>query len=160
MTTRMIRFHCPGCGKRMKAPARAAGRVGRCLKCATRILIPSDDRGPEAASGPGHGGGPARSSVRTSPVAGSLRVPVPHVGAPLASPAPPAVPLRVTLPRGAGTVEAQVSQPASDALSGTLLGGLLVGGTIVGGVALLLACPPLAGALAAAATAAASGRRT
>lgn len=40
MSNEQIRFSCHGCGKRMKAPAAAAGRSARCLSCATPIIVP------------------------------------------------------------------------------------------------------------------------
>lgn len=36
----LVRFHCPGCWKRLKAPAAAVGRPVKCGKCAQLILVP------------------------------------------------------------------------------------------------------------------------
>src|SRR5262245_17543483 len=37
----MIRFDCPQCGKRCKAPVEAAGRRAKCSRCGASVLIPS-----------------------------------------------------------------------------------------------------------------------
>jgi biopolymer transport protein ExbD len=36
----MIRFSCPQCGKKFKAPAELAGRVVSCSACRTRLTVP------------------------------------------------------------------------------------------------------------------------
>lgn len=36
----LVRFHCPGCWKRLKAPPAAVGRPVKCGKCAQLILVP------------------------------------------------------------------------------------------------------------------------
>src|SRR5262249_45542953 len=37
----MIRFDCPQCGKRCKAPVEAAGRRAKCSRCGASVLVPS-----------------------------------------------------------------------------------------------------------------------
>ena len=36
----LVRFHCPGCWKRLKAPPAAVGKPVKCGKCAQLILVP------------------------------------------------------------------------------------------------------------------------
>lgn len=36
----LIRFHCPHCGKLMRAPSTKAGRKGPCARCGEKIEIP------------------------------------------------------------------------------------------------------------------------
>lgn len=40
MTAELIRFYCPSCNKRVKAPTEAAGRAIRCPKCGESLVIP------------------------------------------------------------------------------------------------------------------------
>ena len=35
---------CPACGNRLRVPADAIGRVGRCRACASEFLIPAEER--------------------------------------------------------------------------------------------------------------------
>src|SRR4051812_39131856 len=44
---RLIRFNCPHCDCRIKAPASRAGRKGRCVRCGQAITVPADT--PESA---------------------------------------------------------------------------------------------------------------
>ena len=37
----MIRFNCPQCGKKFKAPATLAGRVIACTKCRAKVAVPA-----------------------------------------------------------------------------------------------------------------------
>lgn len=37
----MIRFNCPNCGKRLKAPDEGAGQRTKCPTCGTRLLVPA-----------------------------------------------------------------------------------------------------------------------
>lgn len=39
----VIRFSCPTCGKRLKAPLASAGRHSRCSKCGTQLTVPASD---------------------------------------------------------------------------------------------------------------------
>jgi len=39
----MIRFLCPNCGKKCKAPAEAAGRRARCVRCGIRLEVPTSE---------------------------------------------------------------------------------------------------------------------
>lgn len=170
MSEQLIRFHCPGCNKKMKAPAMAAGRTGTCPACSMRMVIPTpvgilatDDLLLQKPTNDvvGHTG---RQNLLDDYCRQGLPKPATEVIGPTA-PVPPSVsqvatvPLKVSLPKGGGTVQTQVSQSAADAIVYTALGGVLVGGALVGAVALIVACPPLAGALAAAAGAAASGKK-
>ena len=58
----MIRFLCPGCQKRLKAPETAAGRRATCQKCGMWMLVP----GPSGQGG-GRQPGPPRPSPLPSP---------------------------------------------------------------------------------------------
>jgi hypothetical protein len=53
----MIRFACPNCGKNLKAPAGAAGRIIRCPQCRGRIEVPFvyQDEAPPVRSRPVRG---------------------------------------------------------------------------------------------------------
>jgi hypothetical protein len=49
MTTTPIRFHCPACGARIKAPIQLSGRRRNCPRCSHTFIVPSnipDDAGP------------------------------------------------------------------------------------------------------------------
>lgn len=105
----LVRFLCPGCGKRMKAPVKAAGRIGTCRKCSTRTLIPQPTR-----------------------AAPALVLPTPPAPAATRSPAVPTVPVKATVPSVEGTIETQVSHPLPDWLAPTTVAGVLVGGAILG----------------------------
>jgi DNA-directed RNA polymerase subunit RPC12/RpoP len=35
----MLRFQCDGCHKRLKAPASAAGRKAKCVRCGQRLVV-------------------------------------------------------------------------------------------------------------------------
>ncbi len=37
----MVRFTCSGCGKRIKAEVRFAGRQGRCRACRVQFTVPA-----------------------------------------------------------------------------------------------------------------------
>ena len=137
IVTEMIRFLCPGCGKRMKAPTEAAGRTATCRACSTRLIVPCS------------------LPIQPRSVASS---PEPTNQPPTAT-----VPMKVSLPNVGVVVEAQVSQPAADQIASNVATGVLVGAAILGTVALaitaVVACPPLAGALAAGAAALASSKK-
>lgn len=127
-TARVIRFECPGCGKRIKAPAIAAGKKGTCPACSVRIVIPNTIAAIEE-----------QVQVLTRP--------------PSVAPGP-MVPIKVSLPKDCGSVQTQVSPETADILAAVAVGGLCV----AAGVALVLVCPPLAGALATAVTAASTNK--
>jgi biopolymer transport protein ExbD len=38
-----VRFHCPGCSKRLVAPESAAGRQSTCPQCGTKVTVPRAD---------------------------------------------------------------------------------------------------------------------
>jgi hypothetical protein len=40
----MIRFSCPACGKRLKAPDDGPGRQTNCPRCGQRLIVPSPER--------------------------------------------------------------------------------------------------------------------
>lgn len=44
--TPLIRFGCPTCGKRLKAPQTAAGKDSLCPKCGTKVTVPGDEENP------------------------------------------------------------------------------------------------------------------
>ncbi len=48
----MLRFLCPRCGKRLKAPETAAGRTVKCPKCSAVVLVPVVSSGADPASSP------------------------------------------------------------------------------------------------------------
>jgi DNA-directed RNA polymerase subunit M/transcription elongation factor TFIIS len=63
----MIRFPCPHCQKKLKAPERAVGKIINCPKCNQSLVIPPPVRSPGQplpdsgnVAGPISGGGPAR----------------------------------------------------------------------------------------------------
>lgn len=128
-TVAVIRFDCPCCSKRIKAPSVAAGKKGTCPACSARIVIPTT----------------------IHPVEEKARL---VSEAPTASPGP-TVPIKVSFPKDCGSVQTQVSPQTADIVTAVAVGGLCV----AAGVALVLICPPLAGAIATAvAGAAANGR--
>src|SRR5437870_3903712 len=55
MASELVRFLCPHCGKRCKAPAGAAGRGSRCPRCGARLEVPTPEN-------------PLAPAVRTVPV--------------------------------------------------------------------------------------------
>jgi hypothetical protein len=126
----VIRFNCPGCDKRIKAPAAAAGKKGSCPSCSARVLIPTSVTAVEEA--------------------------VQLVSDQAAASSGPTVPIKVSFPKDCGSVQTQVSQQTADIVTAVAVGGLCV----AAGVALVLICPPMAGALATAVAGAATNGRT
>ena len=41
--TMTIEFHCPKCGKHIKAPKEAAGKNGKCPACHQSVYVPTPD---------------------------------------------------------------------------------------------------------------------
>jgi hypothetical protein len=129
----VIRFDCPSCSKRIKAPAIAAGKKGSCPACSVRVAIP----------------------VAIAPVSEEVDF---LIEAPSLVPAPaqaPTVPIKVTFPKVGGGVETQVSQQTAEICAYIAVGGVLV----LAGVALWVLCPPAAPALTTVAAGAASKGR-
>src|SRR5687768_453579 len=44
----MVRFTCTGCGKRIKAEARFAGRTGMCPACGSSFCVPTSTSDPDS----------------------------------------------------------------------------------------------------------------
>lgn len=64
-----IKFECPGCGKKFRAPGGAAGREGKCSKCGVTFHVPEDSQ-TEIEREPGvetMGGFPEREASETEP---------------------------------------------------------------------------------------------
>jgi hypothetical protein len=104
VSNQLVRFYCPGCNKRMKAPTAWAGRTGTCRNCSTRICIPA-----------------------VAPAVASSAAPTPAL-VQAQSPQTGTVPVKVSFPKECGNVETQVSQPAADSIAQNVVTGVLVEG--------------------------------
>src|SRR5262249_25080781 len=79
-----IRFSCPTCGKRLKAPPEHAGRAARC-RCGQQVLVPSE--APLSVTEPARAR-PATSAAPPQPAPADVCHKAPSLPAPSLPPAP------------------------------------------------------------------------
>ena len=91
--TDVIRFHCVGCGKKIKVPGQFAGQTGNCPQCGASVVVPTLDAAPVSESNDdldalanAASGAPAASAPLGARPPHGLS---PLIPAPTLSPAPP-----------------------------------------------------------------------